>query len=526
MLASAGLATTDLVTAAFFLFALASVWWVFHETTPASLLCSSLALAGLLLSKLTGLFILLIMLVLLGIRILSPEPIRFRLRGRGRTVATRGGKGRVLALIVAVQLVVVYMAIWGAYGFRYSTFQASQPGVDRLHMPHFGDSGRDPWSVQYEGHPAVKAVVEAGRRSRLLPEPYLYTVALGSQVSGIRRAFLDGHHSLTGFRRFFPLAFLYKTPLPVLALLLCALAAFVAGRRRSPGGDQDPAPSSAGGFRDALYRTAPLWLMLAVYWAAVLTSRINIGHRHLLPVYPPLFILAGAAAGLMAHRRRIVRWIVPALGALMAAVSLSAFPNYLAFFNLLAGGSSHGYRHLVDSSLDWGQDLIGLERWLDRNAGNQPVYVSYFGFAPPRYYGVNGLALPSDGILSFGDRHIGLSKLTSGIYCISATRLQQVYPPDLQEWTAAKDSVYRRLLPAVQEVASLPVTDQAALSRMVNTKGPAFRADFDAFQQYRFAKLCAYLRRREPDAQVGHSILIYRLTGDDLERALTIREGA
>jgi 4-amino-4-deoxy-L-arabinose transferase-like glycosyltransferase len=529
MLANAGLATTDLVTAACFLFALGSIWWVLHEVTPWSLAASGLALAGLLLSKLTGLFMLPILLILVGIRIRSREPAELRLPGRRRRVGDRPGKVRVFALVLAVQLVIVFACIWGAYGFRYGTFRYSQPGVDRLHMPHFGDSGRDPWEVQYEGHPLVKALVEAGRKGHLLPEPYLYTVALGSQVSGIRRAFLDGHYSLTGFRSFFPLAFLYKTPLPVLAILVCALAAFLV-RRRGGGASPDPAAAGAGDMspaarlKGALYRTAPLWLLLVVYWAVVLTSRINIGHRHLLPVYPPLFVLAGASAGLLAHPRRAVRAVVPVLGATMVAVSLAAYPHYLAFFNMAAGGSSNGYRHLVDSSLDWGQDLIGLRSWLARNAGHEPVYLSYFGFAPPRYYGITALSLPADGTLSFGDRHIGLSKLTPGTYCISATRLQQVYQPDLQEWTATKDSTYRELLPAMRELEALPVTDNAALVRAVNARDPGFREQFEAFQEYRFGKLCACLRRRKPDAQVGHSILVYRLTGEDLERALAVKE--
>ena len=73
-----------------------------------------------------------------------------------------------------------------------------------------------------------------------------------------------------------------------------------------------------------------------------------------------------------------------------AVDSLRTWPNYLAYFNQLAGGPRNGYKHLVDSSLDWGQDLPGLKKWLDANdpviddgrkeaQRKRPVYVSYFG---------------------------------------------------------------------------------------------------------------------------------------------------
>src|SRR5206468_11204129 len=72
------------------------------------------------------------------------------------------------------------------------------------------------------------------------------------------------------------------------------------------------------------------------------------------------------------------------------------YPHYLAYFNELAGGPRNGYKRLVDSNLDWGQDLKGLKRWADekRLDATHPLYLSYFGTADPRYYQIPHINLP------------------------------------------------------------------------------------------------------------------------------------
>src|SRR5688572_26503678 len=94
-------------------------------------------------------------------------------------------------------------------------------------------------------------------------------------------------------------------------------------------------------------------------------------------------------------------------------------PNFLAYFNALAGGPDEGYKHLVDSSLDWGQDLPGLKEWLDREGlqgpGEPPVYLSYFGSSHPEYYRIKAIDLPG-----FPDRWKPRvpPPLTGGVYAV------------------------------------------------------------------------------------------------------------
>ena len=64
---------------------------------------------------------------------------------------------------------------------------------------------------------------------------------------------------------------------------------------------------------------------------------------------------------------------------------LRVHPNYLAYFNEAAGGPSRGWRWLVDSNIDWGQDLPLLAKW-QREHPDRPVHLKYFGTVEPELY--------------------------------------------------------------------------------------------------------------------------------------------
>jgi hypothetical protein len=113
---------------------------------------------------------------------------------------------------------------------------------------------------------------------------------------------------------------------------------------------------------------------------------VNIGHRYLAPVYPILFMAAGLSIRALDTRG----WRATAVAGLLTAHGVSSFvsfPGYLSYFNFLAGGSSGGWRYLVDSNVDWGQDLRRLKAWMDRS-GVAEVHLAYFGTGDPRAYGI------------------------------------------------------------------------------------------------------------------------------------------
>jgi hypothetical protein len=263
------------------------------------------------------------------------------------------------------------------------------------------------------------------------------------------------------------------------------------------------------------YELTPLLVLSICYGCALLLTRLNIGHRHMLALYPTLFILAGAA-GLWFQetgiRQRVGRAAVGLLLAASVITGLWVWPNYLAYFNLASGGSANGYRLLVDSSLDWGQELPALNRWLDRNGENEtgtPVYLAYFGVGAPDYYGIRAQIIPKTFVSD-------LSKLTGysgGIYCVSATMLQAVYLTPMGKWCRQYESDYQAGLAWLREVQSIA-------PQVSEQNKEVLRERLKLLEELEFARLAAFLRHRKPDGQVNCSILIYRLTDEEIRQAL------
>lgn len=179
-------------------------------------------------------------------------------------------------------------------------------------------------------------------------------------------SYLLGNYSRHGWWYYFPVAFAVKTPVSLLAMLL---AAAVLGIRFG-----EP--------------WAELLLPAGLFFAASMGGSIDIGIRHIAPVYPFLFIAVAVALSRVRAGHLIALVLVP----LLVVESLISYPNHLAFFNLLAGGSAAGPRYLIDSNLDWGQDLRRLERQMDQRH-IASVCLKYFGSAEPGYYKVNSSEL-------------------------------------------------------------------------------------------------------------------------------------
>jgi hypothetical protein len=224
-----------------------------------------------------------------------------------------------------------------------------------------------------------------------------------------------------------------------------------------------------------------------------------------------------------AHLRRfLVPIVVAALLAWQAVEALHIAPHYLAYFNQLVGGPAKGYEHLVDSSLDWGQDLPGLKKWLDgeglQGPNHVPVYLSYFGNSRPEYYGIDAVILP--GFPDLTPARIP-PRLGAGVYCISATTLNAVYLEDaMGAWRPEYEKRYQDVLYNL-EGFDRTANDPAARAALIKQTGEAFWGKlFGVYERMRFGRLAAYLRGRAPDANVGYSILIYRLSADEVARAI------
>lgn len=520
MLAHGRLVTTDLAAALFFISSLAAVWWLLHHLRPLSVLAGALALACLFLSKMSAVIIIPVGLGLLVLRLIRGDPLPLSWRGQRREIRGRPALLGCFLAVMVFWIATTYTAIWAAYGFRYSAMVNPDPEKEHLYTNLAIPPGKTLWEHVLRDSPeapisdSFKRAIHWLRDHRVFPEAYLYSAAYSRQTARGRQSFLDGRTDILGFRSFFPKAFLYKTPLPLMGLLVVAAVTPFVRRTQTRATAAPTPPAPARSVWRFLYDTAPLTVFFAIYWYLSTRSQLNIGHRHILPTYPVLFIFCGAGALLWESGHRILRALPLALLALFIGASLLAYPNYLAYFNLIAGGPSRGYRHLVDSSLDWGQDLPGLRDYLARRRAEGfggDAFVSYFGSGGDR--ALAHFQVRAEPLASSWPEGDGIDpRLRPGLYALSATNLQQVYSR-LHDWTAEREAEYQKLRPQFDAAVSAGANSAAPPT-------PAARAALSRFIKLRFARLCAYLRAREPDDMVNYSILIYDLDQAELDAAL------
>ncbi len=509
LLAHGALVTSDTAAALGFAVALLAWWRLLHRVTPGRVLLAGAATAFVALAKFSGVLLAPVVLAMIVVRLA---------RGGGLVVAAggrrRGVRGaRVAAWLGGATLAAVllgWMGVWAGYGFRFAAtpdgrearFAQSWDEV-LLTTPRTGGSvmadGSRPEAVEMRAG-VVQKFVGFAREMEILPEAWLYGLAFTDRFSRHRLAYFAGDVRERGWTAFFPAAFALKTPLSALAL--AALAALAVARHRRA--------------RRVLYRLAPLWIFAAVYVAVALASSLNIGHRHLLPLYPLLYVFAGAA--LSSARSRFGLALVLALAAWHAVEAVRVRPHYLTYFNALAGGPQGGHRFLVDSSLDWGQGLPELKDWLEAHAAGERVHLSYFGSDDPRHAGIRATRI-GDGYFDHApDRRI-LPALEPGLYAISATMLHRVYTQVRGPWSESYEREYRRLLHWWTEQESVAAAERRDIAgRPLDAAG--YAAELHRLEQLRFGRLCRWLERRHPDAIVANVFFIHRLTAEDLRSAL------
>jgi hypothetical protein len=419
---------------------------------------------------------------------------------------------RRIAFGAAALAMVTFLAIWAAYGFRFSAAAGEDAAVATMHV--LGDQGRPrpttpagAWEAVLHD-PATGAdrrgnaapLLRFARDHKLLPEAYLYGAAYVAKKGLTRASYLRGEYATDGFATYFPWAFAIKTPLPSIALFALGLGILGVGawRRRQQG----EAPLSPFAWGAAVFA--------AVYLAALLSSALNLGVRHLLPLTPFLAIAAGAAwkgpdavdpPSAPPFYRRFDVLIL--LGWLTAG-TLYASPFFIGYFNEGIGGWRNGHRHLADSNIDWGQDLLRLEEHLRREPPDAPLWIVQAGDPPmPR-----GLAqMEPRWLLGEGSHSPHPAPIAGGLYAISATELLGVYRP------LARAATWRdpRWIERYEQLAG-----EAAVRR----REPAAAGGTpDAFEALRRLRLISRLAQRKPDVRVGTSLFLFRLSDAQVAEA-------
>jgi len=502
------LATSDACGALFFALGAWSLWELFQRITPGTLAAAFFAIGISPIAKHSSVMLAPLAILYLVVIAALGRPLVVNL-GPWKTVVRGRWRRTALALVsLVVPLAGAVFFIWASCGFRYD---AAGPGCGPLEFRRYKTLES---CNEHAG--GIGRLCEALAAWRLLPEGWIYGLSYVGATVRIRNAFASGRYSIDGWWWYFPLCFAIKNTLPSLILSLCGVRItcrdlISSFRQRIP-------------LVPAAYASlAPLGMLL-VLWPTFLTSHLNIGERHLLPSYPALMVLAGGVAA-AASSAWVWRAVVILL-ALHAADVASRWPSSLAYFNQIVARGRE-YRWLVDSNLDWGQDLLRLDSWLAENRlPGESVHLHYFGSCPEEQLQADvaqlGLAPAA------GEPQI----LRPGLYCISATLLQAVYGEPLGPWCEPFERTYWRARDYVLGDERLPAAAAAIVDATVGEGfdvAPTVEAGDHTVQEaavYAFnilqsGRLRSYLRHRPPDAAVGGSILVFRLGPSELAAALT-----
>ena len=205
-------------------------------------------------------------------------------------------------------------------------------------------------------------------------------------------AYLLGERNEDGFWYFYPLLFLFKTPVALHLLMAIAAGAGIIALR-----DRMRAARASGTrwWRDYLsgpYRA--MTVTVIVFGWVLITAKLNLGLRHGLPIVPPLLVLTAVGTVAFVRRHPPLRKVTGLLVALMIASSMAQYPNFLSYTSEYVVDRQKADHLFADSSLDWGQGLIQLREWMQENDVDR-VYLSYFGSAIPAAYGIDYIAMRS-----------------------------------------------------------------------------------------------------------------------------------
>ncbi len=353
--------------------------------------------------------------------------------------ATGGVARRLLRATGAIAIcgAIGVMGIWTAYGFRY----AASPGVamnfeqlriDHTQLKQMLDVVRsetattEPATLAVEpAGGAIHGWVDVARRHQLLPEAFLYGMSFVHVQSAARPTFLLGHYDITGWRGYFPTVMAIKLPIGVLVLLASALVIGVLGlfQLRPPG--------------------VIGWVLVAsigTYMLVSIEAKLNLGIRHLLPMWGPacvamVLLLARARMAVSERTGRTLGGAVVVLLAVASLESLSRAPDFLAFRNAMFGDDTRAYEVVVDSNLDWGQDLPAIAQWQKDNP-RTVIFMAYFGTVDPGLYGIDYLNVAPGYFRNAGRYMLPPTRQPDEppmVIVISATHRQAVYVRRLKE---------------------------------------------------------------------------------------------
>jgi len=333
LIAHGSLVTTDMAITASFFAAVYALYRYVKKPTGIRVFVLGLAVGVMLASKhsaVVGIGLLLLLLIA-DLVITHPKPIPPARANGAQTLRVLGACG-----IVGV---IALLVLWCTYRFRFDPL----PWPVKPETPEWR-------AVHSTRFPVIAAALEGtitlNERIHLLPEAYVRGLVHVAEQNG-QETHIFGKIYPRGRWFYFPIALSVKSSVPLLVLLFLALFTTTLYNNRR---------------REMLFVLFPSLGFLA----ASMTSGLNIGVRHILPIYPFLILVAAAAGVTWARRNSAYLAGLVILLVFGAVDAVRLFPSYIAFGNEFWGGTNKTYRVLGDSNVDWGQSLKLTKGYIDR----------------------------------------------------------------------------------------------------------------------------------------------------------------
>lgn len=243
-----------------------------------------------------------------------------------------------------------------------------------------------------------------------------------------------------------------------------------------------------------------LYLALVPILAMSFLTDINLGLRYVLPSLPFLFLVAGSL--LATGRSRWVYWVAGIAVLWNVGVIARIHPHELSYFNELVGGPAQGRFHLIDSNIDWGQDLRGLSRWLDDHPDwKKDVRIGYAGTISPEFEGIDN-------------------------YQLAPRDLRHVRDEQLLPWEKKSDPMTWGPLPGKYAISvnferGMRFHTPCPLRQFVNSRGKLGGAALPGSWMIEVPRESyAYFQHFTPkiEPSIGYSILLYDISKEDANR--------
>ena len=318
------------------------------------------------------------MLAVGSVLVLKPEGIAISPK------AWNWGKGSSAILIAS-------LVVWGTYFFHIS-----QVTLREGHITIVSPARTKPPTENVRAPKSFTFYIPAGE----------YLKGLWSQVKHARNGhpsfFLGTVSASGGWKTYFPAVILLKWPIVVLLIMTTTVILALVRQLSLP--------------RDLLLMVS----FPALYFLFAVFTKVNIGERHILPLYP-FVLLLGAGLWEVAKSHRVTLALIVMAMVIQVADCLRYAPDYLSYFSPFVKPQD-SYKLLTDSNLDWGQGLLALRKY-EAEYPNEKIYLAYFGRVHPSVYGLRSLPLKE-------------TERVSGIVVISATHLsgQLLHNPNSYRW--------------------------------------------------------------------------------------------